>query len=533
VESSAARLPEGIDMGLWSAYFFAKLLLFAGGYIGFHAWLNLGFAVFTALPPQNKRQRFTKNLVAVPLGVALLYHDSWLPPLTRVLSQLQNLAAFTLPYLLELAGRFINWQVLIALVVMLGIYSLAQRKLRLSTFVFIAIIGVMIFPRGWPSFESQAAPLAAQVPGTAPPEVDARNMRPEALDGMLAQFYAKEQQRQVRFNSLAPGEVPYDIVLLHVCSLSWDDLKALASTTDPLLRRFDIVLSRFNSAASYSGPAAIRLLRGNCGQTTHKQLYEPAAPECLVMDGFEQAGFQPQWLMNHDGHFGDFFSDVRERGGVTAALEDPKGARIAQRAFDDAAIYDDYSVLSRWWQKRQVSPASHVALYYNSISLHDGNRVEGGKDSSFEARLAQFASDIERFLDDLARSGRHSIVVFIPEHGAALQGDRRQISGLREIPTPAITRVPVGIVLVNASLASGEEPQRVESPASYLAVNELLSRFVADNPFARTGLSLSAYTQNLPSTEAVAENDGTVMMEIGRQFMMRTPDGAWSSWDNR
>ena len=54
-------------MGLWSAYFIAKLLLFAGGYIGFNPWLNLLFAAFTALPPQNARQRFTKNLIALPL----------------------------------------------------------------------------------------------------------------------------------------------------------------------------------------------------------------------------------------------------------------------------------------------------------------------------------------------------------------------------------------------------------------------------------------------------------------------------------
>jgi cellulose synthase operon protein YhjU len=334
-------------MGLWSVYFFAKLLLFAGGYIGFHTWLNLSLAIFTALPPQNKRQRFAKNLVAVPLGVVLLYHDSWLPPLTRVLSQLQNLASFSLPYLLELAGRFINWQVLLGLVVVLATYSVAKRKLRLSTFVFIAILGVMLFPKGPPSWQSEAAPVTPSVAvSPAAPEVDPRNLRPEALDALLSQFQTKEQQRQVRFTTLTPGEVPYDIVLLHVCSLSWDDLSASGHGTDPLLERFNIVLTHFNSAASYSGPAAIRLLRGNCGQPTHKQLYEAAAPECLIIDGYQNAGFEPHWLMNHDGHFGDFFTDVRERGGVTQSLEDPAAARIAQYAFDESPIYADYSILS-------------------------------------------------------------------------------------------------------------------------------------------------------------------------------------------
>src|SRR5687768_6666453 len=133
-------------MGLWSAYFFAKFLLYAGGFIGFSPWLNFLFAVFTALPTRNSRQRFIKNLLAVPTGIALLYHDSWFPPIDRVLSQTQNIAAFTLPYLIELLGRFINWRLLTALALMLATYELARRKLRMSTFVFLGILLIMLAP---------------------------------------------------------------------------------------------------------------------------------------------------------------------------------------------------------------------------------------------------------------------------------------------------------------------------------------------------------------------------------------------------
>jgi cellulose synthase operon protein YhjU len=522
-------------MGWWSAYFLAKLLLFAGGYMGFSPWLNLGFAIFTALPPQNERQRFTKNLIAVPLGIMLLYHDSWLPPITRVLTQTQNLAAFSVPYLIELVGRFINWKVLLQLVLLLAVYAVARRKLRLSTFVFLGIFAVILFPEGMPSF-GQSVPTAVAAPfgGRANvPEVDARNMKPEALDARLAEFYAHESQRQVHFTRAPADEAPYDVVFVHACSLSWDDLQAVERTNDPLLNRFDIMFTAFNSAASYSGPAAIRLLRGNCGQPTHKALYEAAPRECLLFDGLQDAGFEPHWLMNHDGHFGDFFSDVRDsaRGAFPVANEPAKGARVAQYAFDDSPIYDDYSTLSRWWAQRVANPASHVALYYNTISLHDGNRVSGKGDSSFGARLTQFTRDMARFMDDVRRSGRRVIVVFVPEHGAAVRGDRRQIPGLREIPTPAITRVPVGIALINATREEGATQHEVGGSASYLAMTELLSRFIADNPFAKSSLSLAAYTQNLPTTDAVSENDGTVMMHIGRQFMMRTPDGEWSPWD--
>lgn len=524
-------------MGWWSAYFFAKLLLFAGGYIGFSPWLNLGFAIFTALPPQNARQAFTKNLIAVPLGVILLYHDSWLPPIARVLAQTQNLAAFSAPYLIELLGRFINWKVILQLAVLIAVYAIARRKLRLSTFVFVGILAVIVFPHGLLSLRNDIASTAVAAPAGAravTPQVDARNMRPEALAARLDEFYGKEAQRQVRFPKVLPGEHAYDIVFLHVCSLSADDLAAVERQNDPFLKRFDILFTAFNSAASYSGPAAIRLLRGNCGQTTHKQLYEPAERACLVFDGLQDAGFEPQWLMNHDGHFGDFFADVRERarGAFPVATETPKGARVAQYAFDDSPIYDDYSTLSRWWADRMKSSTTHVALYYNTISLHDGNRVSGKADSSYGARLSQFTGDIGRFLDDVQRSGRRMIVVFVPEHGAAVRGDRRQIPGLREIPTPAITHVPVGVALINAARGASTPQHDIDASTSYLAVNELLSRFIADNPFAKSTLTFPAYTQGLPETESISENDGTVMMEIGRQPMMRTPDGAWSAWDS-
>lgn len=521
-------------MGLWSAYFIAKLLLYAGGYIGFDPWLNLLFAIFTALPPQNARQRFTKNLIAVPLGIMLLYHDSWLPPLARVLEQTHNLAAFTPAYLGELLLRFINWKLLLAAVVLVFVYALARRKLRLSTFVFIAILVVLLRPENPLPFEPALATTATTQAARQNPQaaIDPRNLREEAIEGMLTDFYQKEGLRQVRFAPLLDGDVPFDIVILHVCSLAWDDLNFIGDDHDPLLQRFDIVFDDFNSAASYSGPAAIRLLRGNCGQTPHRELYEAATPDCLVIDGLQRVGFTPRWLMNHNGQFGDFFTDVRTHGAFPGDPEPLTGPKVVQHAFDGSPIYDDYGVLSRWWANRLVDPTPRFVLYYNSISLHDGNRVgaETGP-ASYGGRLEKFSADLRHFIDDVQASGRRAIVLFVPEHGAAVRGDRRQIPGLREIPTRAITHVPVGVLLVNTSPGATKVRQRIEAPASYLALNELLARLLADNPFAKADLQLGTYTQNLPRTESVAENEATTVMHISGQSLVRMANGEWTPWD--
>jgi len=55
---------------------------------------------------------------------------------------------------------------------------------------------------------------------------------------------------------------------------------------------------------------------------------------------------------------------------------------------------------------------------------------------------------LDAFLANLDKSGRRVMVLVVPEHGAALEGDRMQMSGLRDIPSPSITHVPVGIKFV-------------------------------------------------------------------------------------
>jgi cellulose synthase operon protein YhjU len=518
-------------MGLWSAYFLAKLVLYAHGDMDFNPWLNLALAVFTALPPQNPRQRFAKNLIAVPLSVLLLYHDSWLPPITQALAQLQNLRSFSSAYLLELAGRLVSWRLLLQLAGLLALYLLLRRKLRMSTFAFVGILAVIAAPRA--ELLVAAMPTQNLTAGSGGAHDPAMTLGPAALNDKLALFYAEQKKVQVHFPRPGTEDSPFDILILHVCSLSWDDLRTLKLAPDTFFGRFDLVFSDFNSGASYSGPAAIRLLRGSCGLTAENRLYDPAGTGCFVMDGLQGAGFEPHWVMNHDGHFGNFFGDVHDRGGMAVPLEDNTGATPAQQAFDGTPVYGDYSVLSRWWAKRLTNRAPRVALYYNTISLHDGNRLigNGRPDSSYGARFARLSSDLSRFLDEVRASHRHVVVLFIAEHGAALGGDRRQIQGLREIPTAAIAHVPVAIALINATRPASLPQSRVAAPSSYPTVNEVLARLISSNPFDKPLGSLDTYTESLPQSDFVAENNGTTVMQVGTRYMMRSPDGAWTGLD--
>ncbi|MFI4888957.1 MAG: cellulose biosynthesis protein BcsG [Steroidobacterales bacterium] len=519
-------------MGFWSVYFIAKLVLYATGHLNLHVFLNLALAALVSLPPANARQRLAKAMLAVPVGVMLLYYDSWLPPFRRLLVSLPALSEFSVPYLIELAVRFIDLKALLGVVLAIGAYLLLGRKLRLGTFAVLGLIIAAALPPPGTATAPHADPRgsATQATGAATPlATDAE------LDAALKNFRSAEAKRHIELPMMADGE-PYDIVLIHVCSLAWDDLRFVGMQDDAFLKRFDVLFTHFNSAASYSGPAAIRLLRANCGQATHRDLYTPAAPDCYLLSGLEHAGFEPHWLMNHDGHFGDFFADVRLRGGVDVAPESNAGAAVIQNAFDGTPVYGDYSVLSKWWAARIKNPVQRQVLYYNTISLHDGNHVKGAPISSakesFANRTRTLFSDIGRFMDLVAASHRHVVLVFIPEHGAGLQGERRQIQGLREVPSAAITQVPVGVALIGGEARDGKAQQSVDAPVSYLALAELLARMVASDPFAAAAeMSVRPWMQKLPETLPVAENENTVIIEAGGAQQMRTTDGHWEPWD--
>lgn len=520
-------------MGLWSYYFFAKAGMYLGGFIGLHLWLNLLFALYTALPVQNRWLRIAKQLIAWPAAIALLYYDSWLPPFQRIFAQAGYMSQFSLAYALELATRFINPQLVLSLLLGALLLWVLGRRLRLSSFAVLALLAAPLSLHLLTRSEQATAVAAAD--GVAAPSVAAVSSKPAGgaeLDAALDAFYKAESVKQVSFTPVAdPG---FDLIFLHVCSLAWDDMAMIDQRDPALLRKFDIVFRHFNSAASYSGPAAIRLLRGSCGQSSHSDLYKPATPECSLFQALGSAGYEANWVMNHDGHFGDFLGDVRSNGGLDAAPQSLDGEPVHLRAFDDTPIYDDFSVLSHWWARRVAQPAPRVALYYNTISLHDGNHVPGSTarvsgERAYAERLTQLFGDFDRFIEQLAASGRPAVVVLVPEHGDALRGDRMQISGLREIPSPAITQVPVGIKLVGLKTAAGATRQ-IDAPSSFLALSQLIANFTAANPFLAQPLDLDTYLRDLPQTEAVSENAGTIIMRHAGRDYMKSPDGSWTEY---
>jgi len=522
-------------MGLWNLYFIAKLYLASIGSIHPAWWLNLLFALALLVPLQQRWQRVTRQVLAVLVGAALLYHESKLPPFAYLLKQLPALASFSPTYMLELARRVFTPAMIYVPLLVLAVYAVVNRWVRVTTFVLVALI---VFPL-WQGMGALIAKSNSAPTFAANPRADADIANAAggssggSYDEQLAAFHHAEKNRRVAFFPMSTDPAAqFDIVVVQICSLSWDDLDVVNMRNNALFGKFDYVFNNFSSAASYSGPAAIRLFRAACGQEAHQELYGAAPQECHVFADLAAAGYDVEYLLNHNGRFDDFRGIVeREIGRPGIQPQATDGLPPFMREFDGSPLVDDYDALAKWYQDRSIRGGGPIALYYNTVSLHDGNRLPNSNLSSLQSypiRLTRLLSDIDRITEVIQHSGRKAMVIFVPEHGAALRGDAGQISGLREIPTPRIIHVPVGVKLIGlpAGKASGRAIS-IDTPTSYLALAQLMSNLVANSPFKADAPALDQYSHDLPQTRMVGENENTITLGTANGYVIHTPDGVW------
>jgi cellulose synthase operon protein YhjU len=511
-------------MGIWSFYFIIKIILFYAGYINFHFVANAAFALGIIFSNVQPRLLQIRKWVSIPIAIALLYFDSQLPALRSIIPKLNQLLDFSVQYYIELFIRIVRWEFAVILLVLAIAYYVLSKKLRMSTIAVVALLSILV------PLKANILPLAYdsdnQVIGF-PSDIELT----ESLDG----FFIEELSRSAFNPTQKAMGAPFDILVINICSLAWDDLKYIKEESNPLFQRFHYLFTNFNSASTYSGPSIIRLLRASHGQQDQRDLYKATKENSLLFNNLNKVGYQVELALNHDGRFGNLLKEIRNEGGLVAPLFDNAKATPYLKSFDGSQIYDDYSVLSNWWDARMKLPNERVALFYNTISLHDGNRaLDGNKQKNsvetYSQRTVKLLADIDRFYTKLNSSGRQVMLVFIPEHGAAIRRNKNDIEGMREIPSPNVTNIPVGIMLtskVNAPVNTNI----IEQPTSYLAISDLISKSVEKPPFGRVAPSPENYLKNIPSTRFVAENEDTVIMKLGGSYYFRSNNINWNLFE--
>lgn len=519
-----------------------KVGLYYTGYLGFHWELNLLLAVVLVWPMQNPNGKRLRQVLAWPVGISLLYYDSYLPTIKRVLSQAQALSNFSAEYMVELAQRLINPMAFVGFLVIVGVYTALNRRIRFSTFALGAILSVpavTAYQADNGAGVSSALVEAAPTPAPTASGISTAPVAPIVSfnpDNQLHAFYAEESRRKLWFSTGGATPPPFDIIVLHVCSLSWDDMDFVGVKNHPFFKRFDAVFTKFNSGASYSGPASLRVLHGTCGQKQHKALYKQVDPQCYVFPNLEKVGYQTAAVLNHDGVYEDFAKSLEEKSGLQGKIEKNLLATVPvhMHSFDGTPIYNDKALLSQWWQKRQQRGPEPVAMYYNTVSLHDGNKVPGVSSRSsldtYKPRLEKLLTDFDKFLTELESTGRPVVVMLMPEHGAALRGDKIQISGMREIPSPRITLVPAAIKIIGGSASQGDKNTMIiDQPTSYFGLYSLLNQLLQKSPYDPSSPSLAEHIKTLETTLFVSENEDVIVMPNAAKngYLLKSGNDPW------
>ena len=532
-------------LGGWNLYFLFKFGLLWYGYLNFHALSNLVFLAWLLFPLPSPRLHRLRHWISIPIGFGLFWHDTWLPGLESILSQGNQVAGFSAAYLLDLVNRFINWQMIGAAFVLLVLYLFISQWIRVTVLVSLMLIWLNVLTIAGPALSllpTKAAapevtlnptPAANPTAASAPDGLDQSAPPTSAnLTAWLNRFYDSERKRVTHFpDSLPADSQPFDILVVNICSLAWSDVDVSQLRSHPLWQHFDIVLNNYNSATGYSGPAGIRLLRASCGQTSHSDLYKPTDARCYLFDNLAKLGFKQQLMMDHTGVFGNYLKELREDGNIQAPLMSQAGIAPELTSFDGSPVFNDAQLMQRWLDDRSKSSDARSATFYNLIPLHDGTRDLGStKTAPWKPRAQVLFDQLDAFLTNLEKSGRRVMVLVVPEHGAALEGDKMQMSGLRDIPSPSITHVPVGIKFVGMKAPHQGQPLTIDAPTSLLAVSELVSRVVDGQVFNAPNVNMSVLADKLPQTPVVSENDNAVVMMYQGKPWIRLNGGDWVAY---
>ncbi len=500
-------------MSVWYWYVLAAAALSFTGYITLNILLTVLLAAMVHIQFHflaSEKRVFTGLKAALTAGaaLALLWRESFLPPASTLASFLANpVTRPSAEYIVEFMRQSLNVPMLAAAIILFAAVCLVRRKKPAQ----LAFSVYLLFTAAWIMQPKQAVSL-----GGATPE----------------SFFKKERARVVEFPEPGPDAVPFDVIILHICSLYWKDIKDSGYDILPFFSKFDYVFTNFSSASGYSKLATLHVLKSPCGQLPVSQIFENSPAGCYLMDDLRGIGYKTFTMLSHDGKYDDFDTEVQKYGHADKPLG-IAGLPVEYHMFDGTLLYADKAALEKFWNARQASSAPRAAVYYNTVNLHIGTHKAGGyrgpdDAASYGERLAEMTGELEEFFSEVEKSGRSAVVVFVPEHGAALTGTKMQAKDVREIPLPPITIVPAAVKLIGKVFYADRELQVITKPASLQALAWLMAEFLRNNPYTKDARKPETVAAEIPVTELLAENYNSAVMRAGPGYIFRQKGSDWA-----
>ena len=169
-------------LGLWNVFFIGEFALAYTGYLRLDLLLNAVFFLFVLVPITGRVTNALRQLVAIGLGIALVWSESWLPGPQSIIANTSGIAGFSVNYVVQLVWDFINPQMIgWGVVIVLG-YYLLRDFVRITTITALYMAFLIVQPL----FMQPAAPVRA-------PHVLAQAESPKTQAEILAEATACRQ----------------------------------------------------------------------------------------------------------------------------------------------------------------------------------------------------------------------------------------------------------------------------------------------------------------------------------------------------
>lgn len=336
--------------------------------------------------------------------------------------------------------------------------------------------------------------------------------------------YLSSQKSLPRLDNQSPGtSKPIKIVILHLCSISIDDLEITYLKNHPFWDQFDFVSWNFNSATCYSNIAVLYLMKSMRGHINALQLnwlYDET-DHSILTNYLRDNNFTITSLFDHDGTGYSFATQALQRANVPLPKIIEGGDSLGFNT-DGSKLYSHQKLFST--AKEILSAPGRQLIYSNIIFLHQGIQLTNNvvAKNSYGLRFTYLTNKISTFLKDLETSRMPVLVILVGEHGFPLNKKWPQISKLRDIPTRKVTIVPFAV-----KITGGSQVKKLRS--SDLMSNYDISRLIAHYVQGQVTKQELINELNSPSpTHFVSESTQWIVVESeGKDYIRNQKGRVW------
>ncbi len=509
----------------FSSLYIFKVGLYLTGFIDFSLLLNLlGFTAICLYFGNKYFNKFYRTIVVIAT-FALFYHDSYLPSVEQMIAQRNNLTDFSLGYIVEFIEGFVNLKMIFAFILAIAVLYFAARFVRVITITYILIFATLVIPTEFlkniiDNDDRITVNDSFIATKTNKDLVEQRgNFTKSNLQRYLETFYEKEADRKIDYPAhLRKNFKPFNIVVLQVSGMSNKDLYVHNAKEHAVLKRFDIYLSDFNSVTTDKKEATLRLFDSICGQKSREELLKDNRG-CSLFRALERLGYQGQFLFDRKDDNFKFAKFLQERTEFpTQKIENKAKPNQLLTTLNHIDVMSEYIEAQRQEHNNQM---------FSFLRMSLADNVKG--ETEYDMVLKDFLLNLDKFVDYLSGLPNDTLFVLLPSDGSALQGDRTQLKGVKDIPSHTLTNVTAMVKFISHKQRASAI--NVTSPTSYMSVAHLIKRAIDGNIFYEDNvMSNLALTEDLSQTSPVDENENTVFLQFKDKFFYKTASDDWTQY---